>query len=106
MPAPCRATLGRGHAGLSSLRPVSDTRTTHEPQLGDPSLDERVAHIAPADKVTEAYITGVPIEALCGARFVPSKDPKGLPVCQACKEVYEGFILPMRTDHSIRDDLG
>ena len=85
---------------------MSDTRTTIDPQLGDPSLDERVAHIAPASKVTEAYITGVAIEALCGAKFVPSKDPKGLPVCQACKDIFEGFILPLRTDESIKDDLG
>lgn len=84
---------------------MSSTETVHQPQLGEPGLDERVAHIAPADKVTEAYITGVPIEALCGARFVPSKDPKGLPVCQACKDIYEGFILPLRTDQSIRDDV-
>jgi Protein of unknown function (DUF3039) len=77
------------------------------PQTSDPELDHanEVAHIAPADKITEAYITGIPIEALCGATFVPSKDPKGMPVCQACKEIYEGFILPMRDDHSIKDDL-
>jgi hypothetical protein len=84
---------------------VTETRTTIDPQVGDPSLDERVAHIAEADKITEAYITGIPIEALCGATFVPSKDPKGLPVCQACKEIYEGFILPLRTDPNIKDDL-
>jgi hypothetical protein len=84
---------------------VSETRTTIDPQVGDPSLDNRVAHIAPADQITEAYITGIPIEALCGAAFVPSRDPKGMPVCQACKEIFEGFILPMRDDHSINDDL-
>jgi Protein of unknown function (DUF3039) len=81
------------------------TETYQEPKLDEPGLDERVAHIAPADKVTEAYITGVAIEALCGQKFVPSKDPKGLPVCQACKDIFEGFILPMRTDKNIRDDV-
>lgn len=77
------------------------------PQTADPELDHanEVAHIAPADKITEAYILGVAVEALCGAKFVPSKDPKGKPVCQACKEIYESFILPMRTDDSITDDL-
>jgi len=77
------------------------------PQTSEPDLDQRpeIAHIAPADKITEAYITGIPVEALCGATFVPSKDPKGKPVCQACKEIYEGFILPSRDDNSIKDDL-
>lgn len=77
------------------------------PQTSEPDLDRRpeVAHIAPADKITEAYINGTAVEALCGQRFIPSKDPKGKPVCQACKEIYEGFILPLRDDHSIKDDL-
>jgi hypothetical protein len=83
--------------------PKIDERTRPaDPELSD---ENKVAHIAPADKITEAYITGVPIEALCGATFVPSRDPKSLPVCEACKEIYEGFILPLRTDHSVRDDL-
>jgi hypothetical protein len=88
---------------------MSDTALApvRTPQTSEPALEDNpeVAHIAPADKITEAYITGMPIEALCGATFVPSKDPKNKPVCQACKEIYEGFILPMRTDESITDDL-
>ena len=76
-------------------------------QTTDPEMEQedRVAHIAPADKITEAYITGAPVEAWCGAVFVPSRDPKNIPLCQACKEIFEGFILPMRSDHSIQDDL-
>ena len=40
-------------------------------------------------KVLEARIYGTPVEALCGYVWVPSRDPKQLPVCQKCKEVYE-----------------
>lgn len=40
-------------------------------------------------KVTEARIYGTPIEALCGFRWVPSRDPKQLPLCQECKSVYD-----------------
>jgi hypothetical protein len=40
-------------------------------------------------KVTEARIYGFPVEALCGERFVPQRDPKKVPLCQACKEIYE-----------------
>ena len=28
------------------------------------------------------------VEALCGERFVPQRDPKKLPMCQVCKEIY------------------
>jgi hypothetical protein len=77
-------------------RPV----TTVEPdvdenvQTGEPV----VAHIvktepgeSAAAKVLEARIYGIPIEALCGHVWVPSRDPKQLPLCQACKEIYEMY---------------
>jgi hypothetical protein len=42
-----------------------------------------------AAKVLEARIYGTPLEALCGHVWVPSRDPKQLPLCEACKSVYE-----------------
>lgn len=70
-----------------------------------PDLDEitetgepAVAHIvkvgageSAAAKVLEARIYGTPVEALCGHVWVPARDPKQLPVCQACKEIYEMY---------------
>ncbi len=57
-----------------------------------------VAHIVKVDqgesaaaKVLEARIYGTPLEALCGHVWVPARDPKQLPVCQSCKEIYEMF---------------
>lgn len=41
-----------------------------------------------AAKVLEARIMGTPIEALCGFVWVPSRDPKQLPVCEQCKNIY------------------
>lgn len=59
-----------------------------------------VAHIVKVEpgesataKVLEARINGTPIEALCGHVWVPARDPKQLPVCQACKEVYDMFKI-------------
>lgn len=51
-----------------------------------------VAHIVrvPPHKVTEAAFLGHPLEALCGHVFVPSRDPKKLPPCQRCVDIYEG----------------
>jgi hypothetical protein len=90
--------------------------TTVQPDL-DERLDERtdedretgrphVAHIVKTDpgesavaKVTEARIYGYPVEALCGEVFVPQRDPKKLPMCQACKEIYEIY-------RAVNDGLG
>ena len=66
-----------------------------------PQTDEPiVAHIvkvgpgeSAAAKVLEARIMGTPVEALCGFVWVPARDPKQLPVCQACKETYDMFRI-------------
>jgi hypothetical protein len=41
--------------------------------------------------VLEARVTGTPVEALCGFVWVPSRDPKQLPVCEECKSIYEMY---------------
>ena len=39
--------------------------------------------------VTEAYVFGTPVVALCGAVFVPSRNPDNYPLCQACEEQWK-----------------
>jgi len=79
-----------------ATRPIEtvepDLRDT--PQTGEPVM----AHIvktepgeSAAAKVLEARIYGTPLEALCGHVWVPSRDPKQLPLCQKCKEIYEVY---------------
>lgn len=85
------------------------TTTVVAPEVTDPLLDDeppRVAHIvareteADADTlVTAAYIEGTPLEALCGAVFVPSRDPKSLPPCERCVEIVTEILR-------MRDELG
>lgn len=44
-----------------------------------------------ADKsiADDAYLFGQELTALCGEKFVPTKNPYGLPICEACKQVKE-----------------
>jgi hypothetical protein len=51
------------------------------------------AHYAESASVTEGYITGKPVLALCGAFFVPSRDPEKFPVCSTCKDVVDALLL-------------
>jgi len=75
--------------------PVEATPDTERVlETGEPAM----AHIVKTDpgesaaaKVLEARIYGTPIEALCGHVWVPSRDPRQLPVCEACKSVYEMY---------------
>lgn len=47
------------------------------------------AHIAPKHLITEAYVMGTPVTALCGKTWVPSRDPKNYPVCATCREMFD-----------------
>jgi hypothetical protein len=46
-----------------------------------------------AAKVLEARIYGTPLEALCGHVWIPSRDPKQLPLCDKCKDIYETYRM-------------
>ncbi len=39
--------------------------------------------------VTEAYVNGTPLTALCGSVFVPSRDPNTQPPCLDCESQVE-----------------
>src|SRR5688572_18196084 len=79
-------------APLTTPRPVITEERVEELETGEPVF----AHIVKtkpgedaAAKVLEARIYGTPLEALCGHRWVPSRDPSRHPVCSKRKEVYE-----------------
>lgn len=67
------------------------TRTDEEHETTDGPVAHIVRTLPGEDataKVLAARIEGTPIEALCGHVWVPSRDPKQLPVCQKCKDIY------------------
>lgn len=65
----------------------TDIRTT------DSNEDEQFAHYAEKASVTEGYIMGTPVIALCGKVFIPFRNPERLRVCQACKEIIDALFL-------------
>lgn len=86
----------------STPMPLRPSPATTRPVLEYvPETDEPiVAHIVKtkpsedaAAKVLEARIYGTPLEALCGHVWIPSRDPKQVPMCQACKEIYETYRM-------------
>lgn len=50
---------------------------------------ERFAHYVRKDKIVDAMVGGTPVVALCGKKWVPSRDPSKFPVCPDCKRIYE-----------------
>ena len=87
-----KSGLARSSQSLSTG--IADVFT--KKKLDAESLEELEELLLKADlgletaaKVTEARIYGFPVEALCGERFVPQQDPKKLPLCGICKEIYD-----------------
>lgn len=75
-------------------RTTPDLDTEHDLQTGEPVA----AHIVKtkrgenaAAKVLEARIYGTQLEALCGHVWIPSRDPKQLPLCEECKSIYQMY---------------
>jgi len=65
---------------------ILDRSTVSVTDEGDHDL---FAHYVDKNDATRAAIEGVPIMALCGKIWVPSRDPEKYPVCPTCKEIYE-----------------
>ncbi len=81
-----------------------------EPSLDEPSLDrsgstltkeresnfddgdhEKFAHYVEKDKIVESAVTGSPVEALCGKKWIPNRDPSKFPICPDCQAIHAGL---------------
>jgi hypothetical protein len=67
-----------------------DTDTRPDLSHGDGDHD-RFAHYVQKDKIVDSSVTGMPLVALCGKVWVPSRDPKKYPVCPDCRRIYESL---------------
>ncbi len=66
--------------------PVETPVETPSRPVTDDGDHDRFAHYARKDDVARAYVTGEAIVALCGKKWVPTRDPQNYPVCPTCKE--------------------
>ncbi|CAB4715668.1 MAG: DUF3039 domain-containing protein [Actinobacteria bacterium] len=65
--------------------------------LSRPELEEddgghdRFSHYVKKEKIVESAVTGKSVRALCGKKWIPSRDPEKYPICPTCKEIYAGL---------------
>jgi hypothetical protein len=57
------------------------------------SYKNRFSHYAESTSVTEGYVLGTPVLAICGKVFIPSRDPEKFPLCPICKEIADALFL-------------
>lgn len=49
---------------------------------------ERFAHYVEKGEAMRSMVEGTPVVALCGKKWIPSRDPEKFPLCPTCKELY------------------
>lgn len=55
----------------------------------DPGDHDKFSHYVPKNKIMESAVTGKPVRALCGKKWLPNSNPDRFPVCPTCKAIYE-----------------
>ena len=60
-------------------------------ETGEPT-EAHIVKVGPGENaaavVLEARVMGTPVGAMCVSVWVPSRDPKQLPMCEECKSIY------------------
>ncbi len=79
-----------------SVESVGSTLTKQRESTYDDGDHEKFAHYVQKDKIVESAVTGAPVEALCGKKWIPNRDPSRFPVCPDCEAIHSG--LPRNKD--------
>lgn len=58
-------------------------------QLHDDGDHDKFAHYVRKEQILESAVTGKPVRALCGKKWLPNSNPDRYPICPACKQIYE-----------------
>ena len=70
---------------------ATDTRVDERTVPTDEGDHVRFSHYVDKNKLTEAMVMGIPVVALCGKVWVPSRAPEKFPVCPECEEIWKSF---------------
>ena len=79
-----------------SVESVGSTLTKERESNFDDGDHEKFSHYVQKDKIVESAVTGAPVEALCGKKWIPNRDPSKFPVCPECEAIHAG--LPRNKD--------
>lgn len=79
-----------------SVESVGSTLTKERESNFDDGDHEKYSHYVQKDKIVESAVTGAPVEALCGKKWIPNRDPSKFPVCPECEAIHAG--LPRNKD--------
>ena len=84
-------TMEPGGAGPAGGTDVLDRELEQllEDELVDDGDHDKFAHYVRKEKIVESAVTGKPVRALCGKKWLPNANPDRFPICPDCKRIYE-----------------
>ena len=68
---------------------MEDTRLDEKVETTDSGDHDTFSHYANLRQIEDAMLNGIPLVALCGKKWLPSKDFTKYKVCPTCQEIYE-----------------
>ncbi|MCJ7438458.1 MAG: DUF3039 domain-containing protein [Acidimicrobiia bacterium] len=73
---------------LETITPATITTPVQAPETVDTDSGDhdRFAHYCKKEDIVRAHVTGEAITALCGKKWVPTRDPSRYPICPTCAE--------------------
>lgn len=74
---------------MTDLGTDTITEEKVDQSLSEGGDHDRFSHYVKKKEIMSSVVGGTVIEALCGKRWVPSRDPERYPVCPTCKEIYD-----------------
>jgi hypothetical protein len=79
--------------GIGGTDTLVDERLAPNQNLAptDNGDHERFAHYVRKAKLTQSMVEGKALRALCGKKWIPSRDPEKFPICPKCLEIYNGL---------------
>jgi len=85
---PATATKAGGTIMVVTTETIVAPAPVQAPErpVTDDGDHDRFAHYAKKADIARAYVTGEAITALCGKKWVPSRDPTQYPICPTCAE--------------------
>ena len=79
--------------GLFTRGRDTDTDTIVAPveERLDEGDHERFSHYVKKEKIVESAVSGKTVTALCGKKWIPTRDPERFPICPTCREIHAGL---------------
>lgn len=74
---------------MASAETATEITSKPDTQNTEPGDHDKLSHYVRKADIVKAQVEGVPVQAVCGKVWLPTRDGERFPVCPDCKAIYE-----------------